>query len=363
VDVLRNALAGLLPWEKVAAATVTLAAAVLVGLVVHLTLFAILSRIASRTKATWDDATVKHMRRPSRYLLPMISVRVAVPTLPVSARAGAVITHVAELLLIAAIGYALVGAVRVSREIVLGRYDFSKTDNLSARRVHTQVSVLERVLYAVIVFASISFMLMTFDSVRRIGVSLLASAGVAGVIIGLAAQKSLRTVVAGIQIAITQPIRLDDAVVVEGEFGRVVEITMTYVVVRTWDLRDIVVPITYFIDKPFENWTHMSSQLIGTVMLYVDYSMPIEPIRKELDRLLHESELWDGAASGVQVTDCTAETTQVRLMVSARNPSMVWDLRCSVREQMIEFIQREYPQGLPRVRAEVRGLGVETTAP
>jgi small-conductance mechanosensitive channel len=193
-------------------------------------------------------------------------------------------------------------------------------------------------------------MLMVFDSVRQVGTTILASAGVAGIVVGFAAQRSIATLLAGFQIALTQPIRLDDVVIVEGEWGRIEEITLTYVVVNIWDLRRLVVPITYFLDKPFQNWTRQSADLLAYVYLYVDYRVPLERIREKFTSVLEGSPQWDHKVNNVQVTDVTEHAVQIRLLASAADASKAWDLRCHVREEMLVFLQREYPDSLPRLR-------------
>ena len=200
---------------------------------------------------------------------------------------------------------------------------------------------------------ALAAILMTFDKVRQLGASILASAGIAGIIVGLAAQRSIATLLAGIQIALTQPIRIDDVVIVENEWGRIEEITLTYVVVRIWDLRRLIVPITYFIEKPFQNWTRISADLLGTVFLYTDYTVPIQAVREELRRILEGSEKWDRRVCVLQVTDTTERTVQLRALVSAADSSKAWDLRCEVREKLVDFLQKNYPHALPRVRAEI----------
>jgi small-conductance mechanosensitive channel len=227
-------------------------------------------------------------------------------------------------------------------------------DNLEARKIYTQVKVLKKIAVVVIVVFTTASMLMVFDSVRQLGTSILASAGVVGIIIGFAAQRSIATVLAGFQIAMTQPIRLDDVVIVEDEWGRIEEITLTYVVVRIWDLRRLIVPINYFTEKPFQNWTRVSADLLGTVYLYCDYALPVEAVRAELQRLLQASPLWDGKVANVQVTDATEKALQLRALMSASDASKLWDLRCAVREQLLGFLQRKYPDSLPRLRAELR---------
>jgi small-conductance mechanosensitive channel len=193
-------------------------------------------------------------------------------------------------------------------------------------------------------------MLMVFQSVRQFGTAMIASAGVAGIIIGFAAQKSLATFLAGLQIAMTQPIRIDDVVIVEGEWGRIEEITLTYVVVCIWDLRRLVVPITYFIEKPFQNWTRTSSDILGTVFLQVDYDVPVEAVRAELTRILEASTLWDRKVNVLQVTESRERTLELRALASASDAGRSFDLRCEVREKLVAFIQKNYPGSLPRVR-------------
>ncbi len=343
-------------WQDYAGAAMTLSIVTLAGLLGHIVLFSALSRVAARTRTPWDQVVVKHTRRASKFLIPLLGMKLVLPALTMTAQARGLLGHVLDLLLIGAVAYLLVGLVRLLRDYVLAQYDIESRNNLSARKIYTQVRVLERILYAVIMIASVSFMLMTFEGVRRIGVSILASAGVAGVVLGLAAQKSLGLLLAGIQIAITQPIRLEDVVVVEGEWGSVKEITMTYVVVQTWDLRDIVLPITWFIENSFENWTRHTSEILGTVFVYADYTLPVDPLREEFDRLLNESGLWDGKVATVQITDNSPGSMEVRFLMSAEDAGRAWELRCFVREHLIVFIRDRFPESLPRLRAEVEGL-------
>src|SRR5437016_13964131 len=191
---------------------------------------------------------------------------------------------------------------------------------------------------------------MLFDPVRQFGTSILASAGIAGVVLGFAAQKTLGNVLAGIQIALTQPLLIDDIVVVEGEFGQIEEITLTYATVRTWDLRRLVLPITYFIEKPFQNWSRVSTELLGTVILYLDYQVPLGELRKELKRLVENNPKWDRRVCGLQVTDAKQSTIEVRALVSGADPGKLGDLRCEIREGLINFLVRNYPESLPRSR-------------
>jgi small-conductance mechanosensitive channel len=243
--------------------------------------------------------------------------------------------------------------VGIGREFVNSTFDLKIKDNLKARKVHTQIRVVARILVALIVFFAISAMLMTFERVRQLGVSLIASAGVLGIILGFAAQKSIGTLFAGIQIALTQPIRVDDVVIVEGEWGWIEEITLTYVVVKIWDLRRLVVPITFFLENPFQNWTRASADILGSVFIYADYTVPVDAIRTELDRICKASDLWDGKVCGLQVTNATATTVEMRALVSAADSPTAWNLRCLVRERLIDFLQRNHPLSLPRTRVAV----------
>lgn len=353
MDFAAEALAGMFPWSDALISAGLILVAILIGLFVHSVVFAVLKRVVREATAPWADRAVYYSRKPSRLIFPLIVVNLVAPSLRLPERALGIVEHISSLLVIAAIAYLLMNLVHVLRDFLLSRYDVSAEDNLAARRVYTQVQVLEKVLFAVIIVASVSFMLMTFDGVRQIGVSILASAGIAGIVLGLAAQKTLGTLLAGIQIAITQPIRLEDVVIVEGEWGWVEEITLTYVVIRIWDQRRLVLPITYFIETPFENWTRESADILGTVFLYTDYTVSIEAVRAELDRLLETTDLWDGKVAGVQVTDCRPEVLEVRLLVSASDSGRAWDLRCYLREKMVDYLQRAYPDSLPRLRAEV----------
>jgi len=200
---------------------------------------------------------------------------------------------------------------------------------------------------------------MVFESVRQFGTSILASAGVVGIVIGLAAQRSIATLLAGFQVALTRPIRIDDLVEVEKEWGWIEDITLTFAIIRIWDRRRLIVPINYFMERPFHNWTSTSSDILSTVFLHVDYSMPIEPLREELDRILKESSLWNGDLRSILVTDAKEHTLEVRAMATAADGDKSWFLRCEMREKLVEFIQKNYPECLPRVRAELRNVSAE----
>jgi small-conductance mechanosensitive channel len=348
----------LVVWGELLVSGAWLLGAILLGLLLHTVLFWLLGRLARRTPTRWDEKALERTRNPSRLLFPLFVINLVVPHLVLPPRALALFDHTTTLLFIASVAYLLVGLVLLLKDFLLSRHDIEVADNLAARKVHTQIKVLEKVLISVVAVATVAFMLMTFEGVRQVGVSILASAGIAGIILGLAAQRSIGTLLAGIQIAITQPIRVDDVVIVEGEWGWIEEITLTYVVVRIWDLRRLVIPITHFIEHPFQNWTRVSADILGTVLLYTDYTIPVDEVRQELHRIVEESELWDGRVCGLQVTDCRPDVLELRLLISAEDSGKAWNLRCHLREKMVAFIQEKYPESLPRVRAELGGAGV-----
>ena len=234
------------------------------------------------------------------------------------------------------------------------------SDNLRARSLQTQARALTRTLILIVAILGLSSALMTFPSVRHIGASLLASAGIAGLVVGLAAKSVLGNLLAGLQLALTQPIRIDDVLIVQGEWGRVEEITGTYVVVRIWDDRRLIVPLQWFIENPFQNWTRRTSQLMGSIFLWLDYRMPIEPLRAELLRICQLAPEWDRRFCNLQVTDANEHAMQVRVLATSADSSSSWDLRCRIREALIAFIQQEYPQFLPRSRMQIMALGVKS---
>ncbi|MAX70380.1 MAG: mechanosensitive ion channel protein MscS [Flavobacteriaceae bacterium] len=263
---------------------------------------------------------------------------------------------------IVALAWFLIILLRRIKRQVLKHYDITKEDNLKSRKLYTQFNILEKVIVFVIILTSIGLILLSFESIREIGVGIFASAGLAGIILGLSAQKVFGALMAGIQIALTQPFRIDDAVVVEGEWGWIEEINLTYVVVRIWDKRRLVLPSTYFLEKPFQNWTRSSADIIGTVFLYTDYNVPFDALREELKRILDNTDLWDKNVQVLQVTDSKEYTVETRILVSARNSPTAWDLRVHVREKMIDFIRENYPESLPRTRVVLTNPNTEKEA-
>jgi small-conductance mechanosensitive channel len=314
------------------------------------TIEGLLVELAARADTSWDDVMLPLAGKAIRRTLPLLALTLGAPALAVSPALTEIVRSGTSLLLIGVIAFVLFQAVDAAAALLLKPHRLDVRDNLQARAIHTQVLVLKKVAVTVIGVFTLACMLMVFDSVRQFGASILASAGIAGIIVGFAAQRSIATLLAGFQIALTQPIRVDDVVIVEGEWGRVEEITLTYVVVRIWDLRRLVLPISYFIEQPFQNWTRSSADLLGSVFLHVDYAVPLAALRDELTRILRASDRWDGKVNGLQVTEAGERTITVRALASAADASLAWDLRCEIREKLVEFLQRHYPDSLPRLR-------------
>jgi len=331
--------------------TVILSLTAVIALAIHRTLIRIARRLL-RDRHPYVRTFLTATMPLTRLALLVIALFAVLPALPIHPDVEVVIAKVLLLATIVLIGWAAVTAVDMAADLYLLRFRLDVADNFLARKHLTQVRVLTRSVDTVIIIATIGAALMTFDAVRHYGVSLFASAGIAGLIAGLAARPLLSNLFAGIQIAVTQPIRIDDSVLVEGDFGRVEEITSTYVVIRLWDLRRLIVPLAYFIEKPFQNWTRESTSLIGAVSLHVDYTAPVERIREKAIELAKASPLWDGQTAKLQVLEARESTLELRVIVSARSSGDAFDLRCELREKLVEFIQGEFPSALPHARAE-----------
>jgi small-conductance mechanosensitive channel len=287
-------------------------------------------------------------------LLTMLNIALLIPFyyLSDSSKFLSLFNHFLKIILIFLISWFIIRLMRLIRLYLDDTHRIDSHNNLKARKIHTQYRILERVIKVLIIFIAIAAALMTFDSIKRVGISLFASAGVASIIIGFSAQKIIASIIAGIQLAIAQPIRVQDVVIVNGEWGWIEEINLTYVVVKVWDRRRLVVPTTYFIDNIFQNWTRKSSFILGTVFLYTDYTISVDAIREELDRLLEDNELWDGKVKVVQVTNASEKTMELRILVSADDSPTAWELRVFLREKLIKFIQDNYPESLPKTRVE-----------
>lgn len=324
----------------------------LLGLLLAMAATFLIQRVSRLEKAGLLSAIALRCAAPLRVLIPLLAMSAVLSGLNDSSGLGAKLPYLLTVLAIVSAGWLAIRAVRGFVDYFVTVYNIDHSDNLAARQMQTQIRVLGRIMIFVVYVATVAGVLMSIPSIRHIGVSIFASAGIAGLALGLAARPALSNLIAGIQIALTQPIRLEDAVVVEGEWGWIEEIHMTFVVIRIWDLRRLVLPISYFIEKPFQNWTRTTADILGSVMLYMDYSVPVDVIRTEFARALRESAYWDGKVEAVHVTDCTEKTMQIRLLMSAGNSPDAWELRCEVRERLIGYLQRHHPQSLPRIRFE-----------
>ena len=309
----------------------------------------LLTRLASPFSFTHD--LLELIKQPLHVLIPLLVLRTIWGSASDNFIFIDIARHITTLALILATTWLGLRVVQAGQQVILQRHPITVSDNLAARRIQTQTRVLVQTLCFFVILFGIAAMLMTFPNARQIGASLLASAGLAGLAVGFAAKPVLGNLIAGIQLAITQPISLDDVVIVENEWGRVEEITGTYVVIRIWDYRRLIVPLQYFIEHPFQNWTRKTSNLIGSLFLWVDYAMPLAPLREELNKLCQQSpELWDGKVCVLQVTEATEKAIQLRILVSSSDSSTNWDLRCFIREKLIQFIAESYPNCLPNIR-------------
>jgi small-conductance mechanosensitive channel len=346
---------------------ILLALAALLALAVH----AVLARLLRRALAgrrPYLVSVLRGTRGLTQIAILVLLLFIALPAAPFGEDVSGALRKTLTVVAVVLIGWAAITVTHITADLYLLRFRLDAADNLLARKHVTQVRVLLRVVDALLVMVTIGAALMTFEAVRQYGVSLFASAGVAGLVAGLAARPVLSNLFAGIQLAVTQPIRIEDAVVVENESGRVEEITSTYVVIRLWDMRRMIVPLSHFIEKPFQNWTREGASQIGTVLLPVDYTTPVERVREKAVEIVKASPLWDGNLAKLQVTDATDSIMQLRVLASARTSGDAFDLRCEVREKLIDFLQRELPRSLPRQRQEnvtaaAAGAGRDTSSP
>lgn len=349
-------------------ALIGILAAVAAGLLLDLLVFRLLLSRLLNGRDLLKQSLQRRLYRLLQILLPLLLVLLVIPSLELPAELAGGLRRLLGLGGIVLLGVLTANLVLVGRDLLLSRYDITAEDNLKAREVTTQVRVLVRILLVVIALVTAASALMIFDQVRQLGTSILASAGVLSLIVGFAAQRSIATLLAGLQLALTQPIRIDDVVIVDNEWGRIEEITLTYVVIRIWDLRRLVVPTSYFLEHSFQNWTRVSADLLGAVSFHVDYRVPIAALRNQLEIILKDQPLWDGKIWNLQVTEAGERTLVVRALMTAANSGNAWDLRCAVREELLLFLQQNYPDALPRVRVEVQdnqrtasgGAGAET---
>jgi small-conductance mechanosensitive channel len=357
----RNALSFAPPW---AVSFVLLVSAVAVVWLLHAAILVVLRRIL-RGRRPYLLSMLNATKNPTRFGLLLLAFAITLPTTPLGPETRTVLAQCLLLATIFLLGWIATAALEIAATMYLRKFRLDVDDNLLARKHITQIRVLLRVLDMVIVLITLGFALMTFEAVRQYGVSLFASAGVAGIVAGLAARPVLSNLFAGVQLAVTQPIRIEDAVTVENEYGWVEEITSTYVVIRLWDLRRLIVPLTYFIEKPFYNWTRHAANYIGSVLLYLDYGAPVDRIRQKATELVAQSKLASGKVTSVQVTNTRPDSIEVRILISADTAANASNLCAELREALIAYLQREHPEALPRQRSEAIAAGKESppTAP
>jgi small-conductance mechanosensitive channel len=345
-----------LRWAPWAPGLAALAVGVLLGWAIHHFVWRWLTRKTAE-KGLFLSALVSRTRGPAGLATVIVAVWALVTFAPLPAVHGELLIMPLQIAFTILVGWASLAAMHVAIVVYSRRFKLESDDNLIVRRHVTQIRILERTAATFIILLTLAAALMTVPTVRQYGISLLASAGAAGIIAGLALQPLLTNLIAGVQIAMTQPIRIDDAVVVKDEWGWIEEIGATYVTVRLWDWRRLILPLSYFIQEPFQNWTRQSANLLGTVMFYVDYRAPLDQMRSKLEEIVKASPKWDRGVINLQVSDLTDRSMQVRCLASARNSGDTWDLRCEIREKMIAFLRAEHPYALPQSRMLLAGDG------
>lgn len=343
-------------WHGWFVALFLFCAALVFSNVFHWVVFRVLRRKQAQTTSPAASGLgfglQRYLAKPARAIFILTCLFLVEPVLPIPTRYHDDVRQAMAIAFVLSLGWFATGVVYVVQNIFLRRYDITSTDNIQARRVHTQFGLFRRFVISMIVIITVAGCLWTFhdDRLWKAGTGLLASAGIASLVLATAAKSTASNFLAGVQIALTEPIRIDDVVIVQGEWGRIEEITSAYVVVKIWDLRRLIVPLSYFIENSFQNWTRQSSDIMGTAFLYVDYAIPVEPLRQKLLEICKASPLWDGKVCGLQVTDIKEHTMELRCLVSNRNAGDNFDLRCIVREKMMEFIRENYPEHFPRTR-------------
>lgn len=335
----------------IAANLTIVAVAVALALAAHAIGMRLLRRFAARTPASSDDIFVERACRPTRWIAVALALALVRRFLILSEMSDALWTQLAGLLVPLVIGWLAISMIRAFGEAIERSTDITVADNLQARRRRTRSAILVRIAVFVVGFITICLMLLSIPSIRTVGVTLMASAGIAGLAVGAAAQPALKNLIAGIQMAFTEPIRIDDVVIIDGEWGRIEEIRLTYVVVALWDERRLVVPVSRFLEAPFQNWTRNSSQLLGSVFLWLDPAADIDRLRARAERVVKDNPRWDGRAFVLQVTDTKPDAIEVRILATARDAGAAFDLRADIREAMLAYIRAEMPEALPRTRA------------
>lgn len=331
-----------------------LASAVVGAILIHWIILKLVSRWAARTTNALDDAAVARLRLPSLWLLIALALAAARPGLALDATASATWLQVTGLVFPALFGWVAVALLGVATDVVKARADIAVADNLRARRRRTRADILYRIAVFVVLLVTFCLMLMSIPTVRTIGVTLAASAGLAALAVGAAAQPALKNLIGGLQMAFTEPIRLDDVVIIDGEWGRIEEIRLTYVVVKIWDERRLIVPVSKFLEDTFQNWTRSTSQIMGSVFWYLDPATDISRLREKIGEVVRGNARWDGRFFNLQVTDAKPEAIEVRALMTAKDASLAFDLRCDVREAMLAYVRDEMPEAIVRYRGAVR---------
>lgn len=348
VDRLRDFLFWLPSW---AAALIVIVVVCALALAAHGFTIRLLQR--SRVgKSEFTRLLIMRAANPTRFAIVLVALGAALPVSGLSRETQQGLVAPLTSLFILALGWGCMAAIGLAGDIYLGRFKAGYENALTRKHV-TQVRLLRRAAQVLLGLITLSAGMMILPGIRQYGVSLFASAGAAGIVVGLAARPLLSNLLAGIQIAITQPVKIEDSVVINGEWGWVEDITSTYLVVRTWDWRRLIVPLSWFLEQPIQNWTRDTATIIGQVHLNVDYRTPVDELRQELDRLVHASKLWDGNVVNLQVVEATETTIQLRMLATASDASRAWDLRCELREKMIAYLQEHHPECLPRRRLEL----------
>ena len=329
---------------------------ILLVLLVYQLLYLVLKKWVKKSEISFAKILETHFYRPFQYVVLVASLAsVYMFRLKGWNEFLIVYNHIIRILFVIALAYFIIKLIKGTRSIVLSQFDLDggTEESKKGRKIYTQLKLVESILVFFVVICAVAAILMTFEGVRKVGISLLASAGIFGVILGFSAQKLIGTVLSGIQIAWAQPVRIGDVVVISGHWGKVEEITLTHITLKIWDNRQLVVPINWIIENPFENWTKLNSELNGSVFIYVDYSMPIEPMREELTRIVNSSKFWDGRKQELLVTNLTDKAMEIRALASAKDADDAFDLRCEIREKLITYVQKNYPASLPFLRVEL----------
>lgn len=336
--------------------TLVITTILVVGFIGKQIITALLRYYKNTNDYSFFKSVLLHLSKPFNHFVPLLTLTLVLPFLTLKDVYEANLNRILGISLVISFAIVLNNSIKILEDYVYHKYDFNKADNLKERKIRTQLQFIRRLAMVLIILVATAIVLLSFESVRKLGTGLLTGVGIGGIIVGFAAQKSLGNLLAGFQIAFTQPLRIDDVLVVEGEWGRVEDITLTYVVLNIWDQRRLILPINYFIEKPFQNWTRTTSELLGTVFLYVDYTFPVDAIRRELNRILPLTPLWDQRVASVQVTDNKDRTIELRILVSASNSAQAFDLRCLVREQLLKFISEQQAAALPKTRVDMQAV-------